>query len=83
MGAGRAEGGGRGGTLISPGYGPIRCGRFGVKNARVVKKVGEKQTPLGEKETPLGEKVTKIGEKVNFVGEKKIHRCNAPKAAAE
>ena len=26
---------------------------------------------LGEKETPLGEKVTKVGEKVNFVGEKK------------
>ena len=31
----------------------------------MVKKVGEKQTPLGEKETPLGEKVTKVGEKVN------------------
>ena len=60
------EGGGRGGTFVQPGYGPIRCGRFGVKNARVVKKVGEK-------ETPLGEKVTKVGEKVNFVGEKKIH----------
>ena len=40
----------------------------------MVKKVGEKKTPLGEKETPLGEKVTKVGEKVNFVGEKKIHR---------
>ena len=59
--AGR-RGGGRGGTLISPGYGPIRSGRFGVKNARVVKKVGEKETPLGEKETPLGEKVTIIFE---------------------
>ena len=46
--------------MISPGYGPIRSGRFGVKNARVVKKVGEKETPLGEKETPLGEKVTMI-----------------------
>ena len=60
--AGR-RGGGRGGTLISPGYGPIRCGRFGVKNARVVKKVGEKKTPLGEKETPLGEKATKLAKK--------------------
>ena len=49
---------GRGGTFVQPGYGPIRCGRFGVKNARVVKKVGEKQIPLGEKETPPGEKVT-------------------------
>ena len=39
----------------------------------MVKKVGEKETPLGEKDTPLGEKVTKVGEKVNFVGEKKIH----------
>ena len=39
----------------------------------MVKKVGEKETPLGEKETPLGEKVTKVGEKVNFVAEKKIH----------
>ena len=67
------EGGGRGGTFVQPGYGPILCGRFGIKNARVVKKVGEKETPLGEKETPLGEKVTKVGEKVNFVGEKKIH----------
>ena len=37
----------------------------------MVKKFGEKETPLGEKETPLGEKVTKVGEKVNFVGEKK------------
>ena len=74
LGAGRAEGGGRGGTLTSPGFGPIRCGRFGVKNARVVKKVGEKETPLDEKETPLGEKVTKVGEKVNFVGKIKIHR---------
>ena len=71
--AGRVEGGGRGGTFVQPGYGPILCGRFGVKNARVVKKVGEKETPLGEKETPLGEKVTKVGEEVNFVGEKKIH----------
>ena len=44
----------------------------------MVKKVGEKQTPLGEKETPLGEKVTKVGEKVNFVGEKKIHRPSLP-----
>ena len=69
----RWGGGGRGGTFVQPGYEPIRCGRFGVKNARVVKKVGEKETPLGEKETPLGEKVTKIGEKVNFVGGKKIH----------
>ena len=43
-------------------------------NARVVKKVGEKQTPFDEKETPLGEKVTKVGEKVNFVGEKKNRR---------
>ena len=60
--AGRG-GGGRGGTLTCPGYGPIRCGRFGVNNARVVKKVGEKETPLGEKETPLGEKVTPLGEK--------------------
>ena len=83
VGAGRAEGGGRGGTLISPGYGPIRCGRFGVKNARVVKKFGEKETPLGEKETPLGEKVAKVGEKVNFVGEKKIHRDEAAVAEAE
>ena len=41
--AGRVEGGGRGGTFVQPGYGPIRCGRFGVKNARVVKKVGEKK----------------------------------------
>ena len=73
-GGGPGGGGGRGGTLISPGYGPIRCGRFVVKKTRVVKKVGEKETPLGEKETPLGEKVTKVGEKVNFVGEKKIYR---------
>ena len=52
------------------GYGPIRCGRFGVKNARVVKKIGKK-------ETPLGEKATKVGEKVNFVGEKKfIHHIS-------
>ena len=62
---------GRGGTFVQTGYGPIRCGRFGVKNARVVKKVGEKETPLGEKETPLGEKATKVGEKVTKVGEKK------------
>ena len=31
---------GSGGTLVRLGYGPILCRRFGVKNARVVKKVG-------------------------------------------
>ena len=77
-GGGPGGGGGRGGTLISPGYGPIRCGRFGVKNSRVVKKVGEKETPLGEKETPLGEKATKLAK--NFVGEKKIHRFRGGEA---
>ena len=44
----------------------------------MIKKVGEKETPLGEKETPLGEKATKVGEKVNFVGEKKIHVISIP-----
>ena len=71
-GGGPGGGGGRGGTLISPGYGPIRCRRFGVKNARVVKKVGEKETPLdvvGEKKTPLGEKETPLGEKVTIIFE--------------
>ena len=53
---------------------PMRTVR--VKNAGVVKKVGEKETPLGEKENLLGEKVTKVGEKVIFVGEKKIHRTD-------
>ena len=51
--AGRVEGGGRGGTLVQPGYGLIQCGQFGVKNARVVKKVGEKETPLGKKATKV------------------------------
>ena len=57
--------------------------RFGVKNARVVKTVGEKETPLVEKETPLGEKATKVGEKVNFVGEQKIHRPTASATGLE
>ena len=74
--AGRKGGGGglRGGTL-KQGYVPIRCGRFRVKNARAVKTVGEKETPLGERETPLGKKEDKVGEKVNFVGEKRFMLC--------
>ena len=55
-GPGGGGGGGRGGTLVQPGYGPIPCGRFEVKNARMVKKVGEKETPLGEKATKLAKK---------------------------
>ena len=40
---------------------PMRTVRS--KNARVVKKVGEKETPLGENETPLGEKARKLAKK--------------------
>ena len=38
-------------------------GRFGVQIARVVKNVGEKETPLGEKETTW-RKSDEIGEKL-------------------
>ena len=52
--------------MVQQGYGPILCGRFEVKNTRVVEKVGEKEIPLGEKETPLCEK-RHVGENINFV----------------
>ena len=56
--------------MVQQGYGPIQCERFGVKNARAVQNVGEKETPLGEKEIPLGEKETHLAKKQILLAKK-------------
>ena len=73
--AGRVEGGGRGGTFVHSGYGPIRCGRFGVKNVRGVKIRGGKETSAGDSTWLFCDVLylAKKRPKVNFVDEKKLH----------
>ena len=48
------------------------CPILSHMGTRVVKKVGEKETPLGEKETPFGEKATKLAKKRIVLAKKKI-----------
>ena len=43
--------------MVQPGYGPIRCGRFGVKNARVVKQSWRKRDPTWQKAKKLAKKI--------------------------